>query len=484
MDHFNLSSLLLIAPEGCMCLFIISLQLLATFGRINVSWLHKIYLLVLIGAALCLSLGQSHGIGFSQMYQVDDFAIINKIYILISAIMVFCSFNSYTYQDIKGLASEYLSIILIAALGGMVAVSARNFIVLFLALELQSLATYILVSSKLSSLSSAEAGIKYFTLGSLMSCFFLFGISLLYGVNGSLYFDNIAQSLELLEPTQKLAATIATVLIMSNFLFKLSVSPWHFWAPDVYQGSSLNVLAFLSSVPKVTALAIIIEMLDLFFHKDYEILENILRITAILSMIVGTLGGIRQNSIKRLLAYSTIADVGYLLIILICHNTNFSMIYLLTYIVSVLGMLAIFASLRSSMRGNKVLGDITLKDIAGLAKVHPKSALGIALICFSLAGIPPLVGFFLKFYVIMTAMANQEYWPAAFALASNLVAAYYYLKIVKSMYFEEGFIGSKLTFSYGTKVISIFSGIFILGIVLAIILNAVIVAVGWFEISP
>ncbi len=327
---------------------------------------------------------------------------------------------------------EYVVIILIATIGGMAAISARNLLILYIALEIISLSSYILASYDREQTFSAEAGVKYFILGSLSSCIMIFGMSFIYGFAGTLSFLNIGQILSTNGYSIGLIAGIFMFLI--GILFKLSVFPFHFWTQDVYHGSPFISVAFLASIPKFVALVALINIINFMIHDIGYIWQDLFIYLSIISMIIGGLGAIPQASFKRLIGYSTVLNLGFVLLALAANNNigfAAALVYQVLYSTSSIGLLATL-SITTSPHSD----DYEISYLTGFGTVKKLAAFAISIFMFSFAGIPPLAGFFAKFNVIVAVMEQKFYFAAVVALLISVIAAYYYINIVRIMYFS------------------------------------------------
>jgi len=313
----------------------------------------------------------------------------------------------------------------------MVMISSNDLIVFYMGLELQSLALYVLATYNRDQLKSSEAGLKYFVLSALSSGLLLYGCSLIYGFSGSTNFDVISTQLN----SNEYVLTFGIVFILVGLAFKISAVPFHMWAPDVYEGSPTTVTLFFTMVPKIAALTVFIRFLYVPFLNLIDQWQMIIVFLSIASMLFGAIAAIGQTNIKRLVAYSSIGHIGYTLAGLATASNEgiqSSIIYISIYVVM---NLALFSCLLMLKRNNQYYEDID--DLSGLSKNHPLLSLSLLVILFSLAGIPPLAGFFAKFYVFKAVLEQSMYFLAIVGLLSTVVAAFYYLRIIKIMYFDK-----------------------------------------------
>jgi NADH-quinone oxidoreductase subunit N len=372
------------------------------------------------------------GVGYLGQFTVDSFAVFIKALILAGAALALML--SFDYNREQGIARfEYPVLMLFAVVGMMGMASATNLMTLYLSLELQSLALYVMAAFARDELRSSEAGLKYFVLGALASGLLLYGISLVYGFSGSMDYGVLLHALA--SPAEASPGMIVgVVFVIVGLAFKSAAAPFHMWTPDVYEGAPTPVTAFLSTAPKIAAIALFVRaMIQPFGHLliSWQILIEIISIT---SMILGALAAIGQTSIKRLMAYSSIGHVGYALIGLAVGTEvgiRGVLVYLIVYIFMSAG---IFACIIAMRRRGRALERID--DLSGLARTDPALALAIAVFMFSMAGIPPLSGFFGKLYVFLAAVQAGLWALAIIGVLSSVVAAYYYLRVVKVMYFD------------------------------------------------
>jgi NADH-quinone oxidoreductase subunit N len=310
-------------------------------------------------------------------------------------------------------------------------VSSNDLILFYLGLELQSLALYILASIDRDNIRSSEAGIKYFVLSALSSGLLLYGCSLLYGFAGSTNFEEIANK----SLNYNIGIIFGMVFILVGLAFKVSVVPFHMWTPDVYQGAPTSVTSFFSVVPKLAGIAIFIKFMYLPFGKIINEWQSIIVFMSIASMILGAVAAIGQKNIKRLMAYSSIGHMGYAIAGIAAGTINgikSTLVYISIYLVMNIG---IFACILLMKRGGKYIEEID--ELSGASKNHPLMSLALLIILFSLAGIPPLAGFFAKFYIFMAVIESEMYILAIVGLVTTVVSAFYYIRIIKIMYFDE-----------------------------------------------
>jgi len=423
----------LVFPEIFLSLSIMFLLILGVFKKNSSNLIQNISLIVLLITSVITfneTLRIEETLLFNSSVIIDYLSSFMKIITLLAAFLVLVISSNYlkTFEIFK---IEYPILILSSVLGMMVMISSNDLIVFYMGLELQSLALYVLATFNRDQLKSSEAGLKYFVLSALSSGLLLYGCSLIYGFTGSTNFNIIANQLN----SNEYAITFGIVFILVGLAFKISAVPFHMWAPDVYEGSPTSVTLFFTMVPKIAALTVFIRFLYVPFLNLIDQWQMILIFLSIASMIFGAIAAIGQTNLKRLIAYSSIGHVGYTLAGLATGSNDGiqnSVIYITIYILMNLGL---FSCLLMMKRNNKYFEDI--EDLSGLSKNHPLLSLSLLLILFSLAGIPPLAGFFAKFYIFKSVLEQSMYFLAIVGLLSTVIAAFYYLRIIKIMYFDK-----------------------------------------------
>ena len=423
----------LIFPELFLSLSIMFLLIFGVFKKNSIKLVQNISLIVLLITAVIIfneALGISKTSLFNNSIVIDYLSSFMKIITLLSAFLVLIISSNYlkTFQIFK---IEYPILILSSVLGMMIMISSNDLIVFYMGLELQSLALYVLATFNRDQLKSSEAGLKYFVLSALSSGLLLYGCSLIYGFTGSTNFNIIADQLNYNE----YALTFGIVFILVGLAFKISAVPFHMWAPDVYEGSPTSVTLFFTMVPKIAALTVFIRFLYVPFLNLIDQWQMILIFLSIASMLFGAIAAIGQTNLKRLVAYSSIGHIGYTLAGLATGSNEgiqSSVIYITIYIIMNLGL---FSCLLMMKRNNEYYEDI--EDLSGLSKNHPLLSLSLLVILFSLAGIPPLAGFFAKFYIFKSVIEQSMYFLAIVGLLSTVIAAFYYLRIIKIIYFDK-----------------------------------------------
>ena len=389
-----------------------------------------VVVLVLAGVALVWLAPGPH-VMFGGSFLVDDYARFLKVLTLVgSGGALLLSLDYLTIE--KQQKFEYGALFLLATLGMLMLISASDLIALYLGLELMSLPLYVIAASNRENLRSTEAGLKYFVLGALSSGMLLYGASLIYGFTGTVNFAGIAKA------TQNgagLGLIFGLVFLFVGFCFKISAVPFHMWTPDVYEGAPTPVTAFFAAAPKVAGIAIFARVTVVAFPGITHEWQQIVVFVSIASMALGSFAAIGQRNIKRLMAYSSIGHMGYALVGLAAgtaEGVQGVLIYMSIYVAMTLGTFAVILSMR---RDGRLVE--TISDLAGLSRTHPTMAFFLAVLLFSLAGIPPLAGFFAKFYVFLAAIKAGLFTLAVIGVLTSVVGAYYYLAIVKIMYFDE-----------------------------------------------
>ncbi len=420
----------LVLVVGSMALLMLGVFLKQDRARF-ISWL-SVGLLVI--AMILVLRGQSAtGTAFGNLFIVDRFAQFMKLLTLgASAVSILMSLN---YIEREYMARfEFPVLLLFATAGMLLMISANDLIALYLGLELQSLALYVVAAFQRDSLRSTEAGLKYFVLGALSSGLLLYGSSMIYGFAGTTGFVGLAAALTDAASTP-VGLIVGLVFLVSGLAFKVSAVPFHMWTPDVYEGAPTPVTAFFSAAPKVAAIALFARVMTGPFGHLLADWRQIIVFISIASMVLGAVAGINQRNIKRLMAYSSIGNVGYALVGLAAgtpDGVRGLLIYMAIYVCMTLGAFACILSMR---RKGVMVEEIA--DLAGLSRSQPLTAIAMALFMFSMAGIPPLAGFFGKLYVFLPAITAHLYTLAVVGVLASVVGAYYYLRIIKVMYFDE-----------------------------------------------
>jgi len=428
MENLNL-----VLPEIFISLSIMFLLVLGVFKNDSSKIIFNISSLVLLIASI-ITLNETFSIDrvtlFNNSVVIDHMSSLMKIITLIGAFLVLVISSAYL-KSFKIFKIEYPVLILSSVLGMMVMISSNDLMVFYMGLELQSLALYVLATFNRDQLKSSEAGLKYFVLSALSSGLLLYGCSLIYGFSGSTNFNVISSQLN----SNEYVLTFGIVFILVGLAFKISAVPFHMWAPDVYEGSPTSVTLFFTMVPKIAALTVFIRFLYVPFLNLIDQWQMIIIFLSIASMLFGAIAAIGQTNIKRLVAYSSIGHIGYTLAGLATGSNEgiqSSIIYISIYVIM---NLALFSCLLMLKRNDQYYEDID--DLSGLSKNHPLLSLSLLVILFSLAGIPPLAGFFAKFYIFKAVIEQSMYFLAIVGLLSTVIAAFYYLRIIKIIYFDK-----------------------------------------------
>jgi len=454
-------SLLPVLPEVVLGVGALVLLMIGVFSgegsaRI-VTWLS---VLLIVVAGIALMFVPASVTTFNGAFVVDPFAHLLKLFVLIgSAVAVIMSVGYMEAAKINRF--EFPVLIITATFGMLLMISANDLISLYLGLETQSLSLYVIAAINRDSVKSTEAGLKYFVLGALSSGMLLYGASLIYGFTGQTTFGGIATALA--GGPASLGLVFGLVFLISGLAFKVSAVPFHMWTPDVYEGAPTPVTAFLAAAPKIAAMALFVRVMVGPFAAVIHDWQQIVTFISIASMVLGAFAAIGQRNIKRLMAYSSIGHMGYALVGLAAGNqagVQGVVIYLLIYMAMTIGTFACIIAMR---RTTGPVEDIS--DLAGLSRTNPVMAFILAMLLFSLAGIPPLAGFFAKFYVFLAAIQAGLYPLSVIGVLASVVGAYYYLRLVKIMYFDEP-AGTFVPMAPELRVILGLSGAFVMLFVL------------------
>jgi NADH-quinone oxidoreductase subunit N len=430
-----MATVLPLLPELVVALFAMALLVYGAFAGDSttraVSWL-AVLVLVVAGVVLA-TVSNRPAVLFGGQFVVDRYSVFADWLVLLGSALAIVM--SLAFNETEGMARfEYPILILFATLGMLMMVSAADLMSLYVAIELQSLALYVVAAFQRDSARSSEAGLKYFVLGALSSGMLLYGLSMVYGFAGSTSFAALARYFAGGEAAGP-GLIVGLAFVLAGLSFKIAAVPFHMWTPDVYEGAPTPVTAFFAAAPKVAAFALLVRVLAGPFGHVVAEWQQIVIAISVLSMLLGALAAIRQTNIKRLLAYSSIGHVGYALIG-IAAGTELGvravLIYFAIYLPTVLGTFCCVLCMRK--HGRPAEG---IDDLAGLSRTHPLLALALGVFMFSLAGIPPLAGFFGKFYVFYAAVDAKLYYLAVIGVLTSVIAAFYYLRIVKMMYFDD-----------------------------------------------
>lgn len=445
-ELFN-NQLEVIIPEFFLSIILFSLLLFGVFFKIknnNQKILINNNLNTIISFLLIILLILNINVNITSITVLNGVLVVDALSQFIKSILILSTLICFLIQqpyllNQKIIEYEISILMLISLLGLMLLISANNFITLYLAIEIQSLSFYILTASQKKSNLSVEASLKYFILGSIASGFILFGSSILYGVSGSLnfsYFFLILSNINFLENIDILTSILyGFVFVLSGILFKIGAAPFHFWLPDVYEGAPNNVTAFFAIVPKIAFVGLLIRFIFDIFVEISFFLENFFYIIALLSMLIGCLTALQQKKIKRLLAYSSISHIGFIMIGFasnLVDNIPFILLYIIVYIIMSINLWTSYLSLNINHKPIKYLS-----ELSNLFKINPLLALIIVLNILSLAGIPPLAGFFSKLFIFFSSIKGSFIDLIFFAIIISIISSFYYLRIVKIIYFEK-----------------------------------------------
>jgi NADH-quinone oxidoreductase subunit N len=430
----TMTGLVPLLPEIVLGVGAMALLMLGVYrseGGVRVIDIASIVLLIVAGL-IVLALPGGKLVTFGGSFVVDDFARFLKILAILGSAAAILMSIDYDKRE-KQQRFEYSVLIVLSTLGMLMLISAADLIALYLGLELMSLPLYVVAASHRSSLRSTEAGLKYFVLGALSSGMLLYGASLVYGFTGTVNFSGIAQSAA--DADAGTGLIFGLVFLFAGFCFKVSAVPFHMWTPDVYEGAPTPVTAFFAAAPKVAGIAMFVRVAVSAFPGITGQWQEIVAFVSVASMLLGSFAAIGQRNIKRLMAYSSIGHMGFALIGLAAgtsEGVQGVLVYMAIYVTMTLGVFAVILSMRRS--GGMVE---SIDQLAGLARTHPTMAFFLAMLLFSMAGVPPLAGFFAKFYVFLAAIKAGLYILAVIGVLASVVGAYYYLAIVKIMYFDE-----------------------------------------------
>src|SRR5882757_1327969 len=429
MNPVPLASLAPIVPELILALGAMALLMLGAYRQNSTSIVNFGAVLLLIAAAFATALVPNDKL-FGGSFIVDDYARFLKILTYIGS--AFAIIMSLDYMAVEKQEKFEFSVLIVLSTVGMgMLISAGDLIALYLGLETMSLALYVVAASARDNVKSTEAGLKYFVLGALSSGMLLYGCSLIYGFTGSVSFTGIAKA----SGDGGIGLVFGLVFLFAGFCFKVSAVPFHMWTPDVYEGAPTPITAFFAAAPKIAAMAIFVRTTIVAFPEIASQWRQIVVFVAIASMALGAFAAIGQTNIKRLMAYSSIGHMGFALVGLAAGTADGIqgvLVYLSIYLAMTVGA---FAAILSMRRDGGMVEQIS--DLAGLARSNPALAFFLALLMFSLAGIPPLAGFFAKYYVFVAAIKAGLFALAVLGVLASVVGAYYYLAIIKIMYFDE-----------------------------------------------
>ncbi len=431
------ADLLLILPELIVAVGALALLLVGAYrgeGSTRLVGIGAVGILVVALYLVACKTGDAKTLGFHGMVVTDGFGRFMKVLVLIGAAVAIPMSGDF-FRRLDSERFEYPILIMLATVGMMLMISANDLITLYVGLELQSLALYVLAAFLRDDLRSTEAGLKYFVLGALSSGMLLYGASLIYGFSGTTNFTVLAEGMAKAGGAgASIGLIVGIVFLVAGLAFKVSAVPFHMWTPDVYEGSPTPVTAFFAAAPKVAAMALFLRVMVSPFAAATAQWQQIIIFVSLASMLLGAFAAIGQSNMKRLLAYSSIGHVGYALVGLAAggeQGIRGVLIYMTIYLIMTLGIFGVLLVMRKD--GKPVE---SIADFAGLGRTNPWLAFVTAGFMFSLAGVPPLAGFFAKFYVFISAIEQGLYTLSVIGMLSSVVSAFYYLRVVKVMYFD------------------------------------------------
>jgi NADH-quinone oxidoreductase subunit N len=451
-------------PEILLALAAMALLMVGVFHKDGpgaarlVSWLGVAALVVVGVLVVIVAPEEGRKFLFANMFAAGAYTAFVKALVLgAAAVGIILSIG---YNEREQIARfEFPVLIMVATLGMMVMISANDLISLYVGLELQSLSLYVVAAFRRDSVKSSEAGLKYFVLGALASGMLLYGASMVYGFTGTTNFTQLA-SVFAETGTASVGVVVGLVFVIVGLAFKVSAVPFHMWTPDVYEGAPTPVAAFFAAAPKLAAMALFVSVMVGPFGRLIGQWQQIIVLISILSMALGAFAAINQTNIKRLLAYSSIGHVGYALIGLAAgtkDGVTGVLVYMAIYIVMTLGAFAVVLCMQ---RDGRMVEEI--KDLSGLSRTRPGMALLMAIFMFSMAGLPPLAGFFAKVYVFLAAIEAKLYTLAILGVLASVVGAFYYLRVVKVMYFDEATESLDLNTGRELTAVQVVAGLFVL----------------------
>ena len=456
-----IANLTLMAPELLITVGALALLMIGAFSGERANTLVVgLSVAVLLAALALVVLFPQDGHVFGRAFVSDPFSRFMKVLTLVGSVVTLVMSVGFAKAE-KFDNFEFPILILLATLGMLLMISANDTLSLYLGLELQSLALYVVAAINRDNVRSTEAGLKYFVLGALSSGMLLYGISLVYGFTGHTGFEAIAQALA--SEQRQLGVVFGLVFILAGLAFKISAVPFHMWTPDVYEGAPTPVTAFFASAPKMAAMALLTRVAVETFQPITHDWQQVIVFIAIASMILGAFAAIGQRNIKRLMAYSSISHMGYALVGLAAGTVigvRGVAIYMLIYLVTTLGTFAFILAMRRKEGNVEQIG-----DLAGLSRTNPIMATILTILMFSLAGIPPLAGFWGKWYTFLAAMQANLYALAIIGIVASVVGAFYYLRIIKIMWFDEP-VGAFVPMSGELRLVLGVSGLLVLFYVL------------------
>lgn len=458
-----MAQLPLIIPELIIVLGALVLLLVGVYsGERSYFTVTGLTIALIVATIIIIIISPNDGNFGGNALILDQFSRYMKILMLIGSLFALVMSVGFARSE-KFAKFEFPILVLFAALGMMLMISSGNMLTLYMGLELHSLALYVLAACNRDSVKSSEAGLKYFVLGALSSGMLLYGISLIYGFTGQIGFQEIATTLNGQVP--QLGVIFGIVFILAGLAFKISVVPFHMWTPDVYEGAPTPITAFFASAPKVAAMALIIRVIVSAFiplsgeHGIMPAWQQILVFMSIASMILGAFAAIGQSNIKRLMAYSSVSHMGYALVGLAAGTAvgvQGVILYMTVYVAMIIGSFAFILGMRT--REGSVEN---IEDLAGLARTNPFMAVVMTVLLFSLASVPPMAGFFAKWYAFSAAVDSNLITLVVIGMIASVISAFYYLRVIKIMWFDEAKAGF-VPLSGELKIILAISGIFVL----------------------
>lgn len=464
MSNFNLSEISSALPLIFMAVAAMVL-LVAGVVRGNqstsfISW--AAFCAFALTGAFMLGVSWEDKVIMNGMFRINAFTAFVSMLILSGLMATIALSVSYLHKEIIA-RFEYPVLVLLAGVGMLIMVSAHNMLALYVGFELQSLALYVLAAIRRDNAKSAEAGLKYFVLGALASGMLLFGMSMVYGFSGSLDYAKISGALAGVEGVP-LGFMVGMVFMLVGVAFKISAVPFHMWTPDVYEGAPTSVTAFFAIVPKLAAMAVLIQLLYGPFQGMTAQWQHIIWFLSFASMSLAAFAGLAQNNIKRLMAYSSIGNMGYALLGILAgspQGVSATVLYMAIYMVMAAGTFGVILCMRRN--GRAVEG---ISDLAGISRTNPLMAYAMAILLFSMSGIPPLAGFFGKLFVFQAAIASGFYVLAVIGVITSVIAAYYYLRIIKVMFFDEAAEPLDTQMAFAKRAVVLLSVAFVLFFIL------------------
>jgi len=464
MSNFNFAELSSVLPEIFLA---VSGMVLLVAGVLRgnqstnfISW--AVFCAFALTGAFLLGISWEERTVLNGMFHINSFTAFIKLLILAGLMCTIALSISYLQKEMIA-RFEYPILILLAGVGMLVMVSSSNLLTMYVGLELQSLALYVLAAFRRDNAKSSEAGLKYFVLGALASGMLLFGMSMVYGFSGSLEYSKIATSMTGVDGVA-MGFMVGMVFMLVGLAFKISAVPFHMWTPDVYEGAPTSVTALFAIVPKLAAIAVLMQLLYGPFGALSEHWQHIIWFLSLASMTWGALAGLVQNNIKRLMAYSSIGNMGYALLGIVAatpQGASAVVLYMTIYMIMTAGTFGIILCMRRNGRSVELIS-----DLAGVSRTNPMMAYALAILLFSMSGIPPMAGFFGKLFVFQAAVAGGFYVLAVIGVITSVIAAYYYLRIIKVMFFDEAVEPLDKQMAFAKRAVVVLSVAFVLFFIL------------------